>query len=60
MIIVDSNLRNAAEYWVKICYPETRRLIGDNKPVVEKYNAKALELLTFHNIDKKLDELEDN
>jgi len=37
-----------------------RRLAGDNKLVVEKYNIKALELLIFYDIDNKLDELEDN
>ena len=60
MIIVDFNLRDIAGYWVKICYLGIRRLTGDNKLAVEKYNAKALELLIFHSIDKKLDKLEDN
>ena len=60
MIIVDSNLNDIGEYQVKFFYLEIERLIGDNKLVVKKYNTKALELLTFHNIDKKLEKLEDN
>ena len=60
VIIVDFNLKDAVDYQVKICYLEMSRLIGDNKLAVEKYNTKALDLLTFCNINKKLDELEDN
>ena len=60
IIAVDFNLKDVAGYQVKICYPEMRRLVGDNKLVIEKYNAKVLELLIFHKIDKKLDKLENN
>ena len=60
VIIVDFNLRDIAGYLVKIYYLEMRRLIEDNKLVVEEYNIKTLVLLTFHNIDKKLEKLEDN
>ena len=60
IITVDFNLRDAAGYRVKIYYPEIRRLIGDNKLVAEKYDAKVLELLTFYDINKKLDKLENN
>ena len=60
MILVDFNLKDVVGHWVKIYYSEMRRLAGDNKPVAKKYNAKVLELLIFHNINKKLGELEDN
>ena len=60
MILVNFNLKNVVGYQVKIYHLEIRRLREDNKLVAEKYNEKALELLIFYNIDKKLDELEDN
>ena len=36
-----------------------RRLTCENKAVVEKHNVKALDLLQFHKIDKKLDKIEE-
>ena len=37
-----------------------RRLICKNKVAVEKYNVKALELLQAHEIDRKLDKIEED
>ena len=53
IIIVDFNLRDKTGYQVKIFYLEMRRLTRDNKLVVEKYNMKVLELLSFYDINKK-------
>ena len=47
MIIVDFNLKDTVGYRVKIYYLEIKILAGKNKPVIEKYNAKALKLLSF-------------
>jgi hypothetical protein len=60
VIITDFNLKDVVGYQVKIYYLEIRRLTEDDKSVVEKCIAKVLEQLTFYNINKKLDELEDN
>ena len=37
-----------------------RRLTCENKAVLEKYNIKALALLQFYEIDKKLDRIEED
>jgi len=52
IILVDFKQSNIAEHRVKIYSLEIRRLICENKAVVEKYNMKALDLLQLCKIDK--------
>ena len=59
VILVDFKLSDIAKYRVKICSLGMRRLIYKNKVAVEKHNMKALELLQFHEIDEKLDKIEE-
>ena len=60
VILVDFKLRDVAKNRVKIYSPGMRRLICENKAVVIKCSIKALELLQFHRIDKKLDRIEED
>ena len=45
VILVDFKLNDIVVYRVKICSLEIRRIIHENKVVVEKCNIKALDLL---------------
>ena len=49
-LLVDFNLSNAIGHKMRIFSPGMRRLTCENKPVVDKHNEKALELLKFYNI----------
>ena len=60
IILVGFKQSNVVGYRVKICSLGIRKLICENKAVVEKHNMKALELLQFNKIDKKLNRIEED
>ena len=59
VIIIDFKLENLVGYKVNIYTLNMRRLIGDKPLVTARYNEKAKELIISHEINRKLDTLED-
>ena len=60
VILADFDLDQILERNVRICRPKIRRLICENKKSVANYNAIAWKHLQFHNIPKRLKDLEDS
>ena len=59
MIIIDFKFEDIVEFRVNICTLNIKRLIGDKPSVVARYNEKVKELIISHNINRKLNDLED-
>lgn len=60
VILVDFNLDQILERNTRICRPKIRRLICENKKSVANYDAIAWKHLQFHNIPKRLKDLEES